>query len=48
LPASSCQERSVVPTHSKWYVIENCGHAPMWDHPTTVTRHILETAQSRS
>ena len=48
LPASSCQERSVVPAHSNWYVIENCGHAPMWDHPTTVTRHILETAQSRS
>jgi pimeloyl-ACP methyl ester carboxylesterase len=48
LPASNCQERSVVPTHSKWYVIENCGHAPMWDHPTTVTRHILETTQSRS
>jgi pimeloyl-ACP methyl ester carboxylesterase len=47
LPASSCQERSVVPTHSKWFVIENCGHAPMWDHPTTVTRHIMETAQSR-
>ena len=48
LPASNCQERSVVPAHSKWYVIENCGHAPMWDHPTTVTRHILETTQSRS
>ena len=47
LPASSCQERSVVPAHSKWFVIENCGHAPMWDHPTTVTRHILETVQSR-
>ena len=47
LPAASCQERSVVPAHSKWFVIENCGHAPMWDHPTTVTRHILETAQSR-
>lgn len=47
LPASSCQERSVTPAHSKWYVIENCGHAPMWDHPTTVTRHILDTVQSR-
>jgi pimeloyl-ACP methyl ester carboxylesterase len=47
LPAASCQERSVVPAHSKWFVIENCGHAPMWDHPTTVTRHIIETAQSR-
>jgi len=47
LPASSCQERSVVPAHSKWFVIENCGHAPMWDHPTTVIRHILETTASR-
>ena len=47
LPESNCQERSVVPSHSKWFVIENCGHAPMWDHPTTVTRHILETTQSR-
>jgi pimeloyl-ACP methyl ester carboxylesterase len=47
LPASNCQERSLVPVHSKWFVIENCGHAPMWDHPTTVIRHILETTQSR-
>jgi pimeloyl-ACP methyl ester carboxylesterase len=47
LPASNCQERSVVPAHNKWFVIENCGHAPMWDHPTTVTRHILETVRSR-
>ena len=47
LPAASCQERSVVPAHSKWFVIENCGHAPMWDHPTIVIRHIVETAQSR-
>ena len=47
LPASNCQERSLVPAHSKWFVIENCGHAPMWDHPTTVVRHILETTQTR-
>jgi pimeloyl-ACP methyl ester carboxylesterase len=47
LPASNCQERSLVPAHSKWFVIDIWGHAPMWDHPTTVVRHILETTQSR-
>ena len=47
LPAASCQERSVVRAHSKWSFIEHTGRAPMCDHTTTVTRHIIETAQSR-
>lgn len=43
LPASTCQERSLVPAHSKWLVFSECGHAPMWDHPKEVVDKILTT-----
>ena len=36
LPAKNCQEKSLTPTHSKWYILENSGHAPMWDQTEVV------------
>ena len=43
LPADVSQERSLVPSHCTWLTIENCGHAPMWDHPDLVVKVIQET-----
>lgn len=44
LPAATCQERSLLPTHATWMIFSECGHAPMWDHPTDVIEEILRTA----
>jgi pimeloyl-ACP methyl ester carboxylesterase len=43
LPASTCQERSLVPPHTNWLILEDCGHAPMWDHPKEVIEQIFQT-----
>jgi pimeloyl-ACP methyl ester carboxylesterase len=43
LPAATCQERSLVPIHTTWIVLSECGHAPMWDHPAEVINEILIT-----
>ncbi|HEX7405803.1 MAG TPA: alpha/beta hydrolase [Candidatus Nanopelagicaceae bacterium] len=47
LPTSTCQERSLVPTHTKWLVFPECGHAPMWDHPNEVVAQILTTTGAK-
>ena len=44
LPVTTCQERSVAPTHARWIVFPNTGHAPMWDSPNDVVAAITETA----
>jgi pimeloyl-ACP methyl ester carboxylesterase len=44
LPASACQERTMAPPHSKWKIFEECGHAPMWDHPQEVAAEIFEAS----
>ncbi len=44
LPANVSQERSLAPSHCTWLTIENCGHAPMWDHPDLVLKVVLETS----
>ena len=44
LPADVSQERSLAPAHSNWLVIDNCGHAPMWDQPDEVIKIIERTA----
>lgn len=44
LPATTCQERSVAPAHSKWIIFPDTGHAPMWDSPQDVIAAIEETA----
>ena len=44
LPATTCQERSVAPTHAKWIIHPNTGHAPMWDNPIDVVDAIKKTA----
>ncbi|MSO43063.1 MAG: alpha/beta hydrolase [Candidatus Planktophila sp.] len=44
LPYPISQERSLAPAHSKWLVIDNCGHAPMWDHPDLIVKIINQTA----
>jgi pimeloyl-ACP methyl ester carboxylesterase len=43
LPATMCQERSLVPAHTRWLVFAECGHTPMWDHPNEVIVEILRT-----
>jgi pimeloyl-ACP methyl ester carboxylesterase len=45
LPYPVSQERSLAPQHCSWIVIDNCGHAPMWDQPDLVARLIKETTQ---
>ena len=44
LPETTCQERSMAPSHSKWLVYEECGHAPMWDNTERVAHDIFITA----
>jgi pimeloyl-ACP methyl ester carboxylesterase len=46
LPAAHSQERSLAPTHSRWVVLPQSGHAPMWDRPTEVIAEIRHTALS--
>jgi pimeloyl-ACP methyl ester carboxylesterase len=43
LPAQFSQERSLVPAHSRWVVLPNSGHAPMWDSPGEVIAELLQT-----
>lgn len=45
LPIDGSQERSLAPTHCTWLTIENCGHAPMWDHPDEIIRLVIERVQ---
>lgn len=45
LPYPVSQERSLAPQHCSWIVIDNCGHAPMWDYPDLVATLIKETTQ---
>lgn len=45
LPATTCQERSLAPSHAKWIVFPNTGHAPMWDSPFDVADEIKKNAQ---
>jgi len=42
LPYPDSQERSLAPSHSTWLVIDNCGHAPMWDHPELIASIIKD------
>ncbi len=44
LPIKTSQERSLTPGHTKWVLISQSGHAPMWDHPEEVIREIIMTA----
>lgn len=43
LPYPVSQERSLAPAHCAWLVIDQCGHAPMWDHPDLIVKLIKET-----
>jgi pimeloyl-ACP methyl ester carboxylesterase len=45
LPHPHSQERSLAPAHSSWVVIDNCGHAPMWDYPDLIAKIIKETTE---
>jgi pimeloyl-ACP methyl ester carboxylesterase len=44
LPAPRFQQRDLAPQHSRWEVLWNCGHAPMWDVPRVTTALVRETA----
>lgn len=46
LPFPISQERSLAPAHSMWQVIDQCGHAPMWDQPELIVAIIKETITS--
>ena len=43
LHATTCQEKSVAPTHAKWIFFSETGHAPMWDSPLDVVDEIKKT-----
>lgn len=40
LPAKTCQERSLVPPHTRWVILKDTGHAPMWDSSEDVVAEI--------
>ena len=44
LPAPRFQQRDLAPDHTRWDVLWNCGHAPMWDVPRVTTELIRVTA----
>ena len=44
LPAQYSQERSLTPAHSRWVVLPQSGHAPMWDRAPEVIAEIRHTA----
>lgn len=46
LPAQSCQERSLAPSHARWVTLAESGHAPMWDSVLEVFAEIVMTAES--
>ena len=45
LPYPQSQERSLAPAHASWIVIDNCGHAPMWDYPELMVKIISQTTE---
>lgn len=45
LPYPVSQEKSLAPSHSTWLVIDQCGHAPMWDHPDLIVKIIKQTSE---
>jgi pimeloyl-ACP methyl ester carboxylesterase len=46
LPASNSQEKSLAPKHSKWVVLPQSGHAPMWDQVDAVIAETISTINS--
>lgn len=48
LPAATCQERSLVPAHTRWLIFTECGHAPMWDQPSQVLEEIFRTTREHN
>jgi pimeloyl-ACP methyl ester carboxylesterase len=46
LPAKTCQERSLVPAHTRWVILKESGHAPMWDSPREVVAEISQLVRS--
>jgi pimeloyl-ACP methyl ester carboxylesterase len=44
LPYPHSQERSLAPAHASWIVVDNCGHAPMWDYPELMVKIISQTS----
>lgn len=40
LPAKTCQERSLLPPNTRWVILKETGHAPMWDSPREVVAEI--------
>ena len=47
LPANNSQEKSLAPKHSKWVVLSQSGHAPMWDQVDAVVAETIETINRR-
>ena len=45
LPYPDSQERSLAPAHCTWLVIDQCGHAPMWDQPDLIVKLIKQTTE---
>lgn len=43
LPVSNSQEKSLAPKHAKWIVLNQSGHAPMWDQVDAVVKETIDT-----
>ena len=48
LPAANSQEKSLAPQHSRWLVLPQSGHAPMWDQVERVVEETVLTISARS
>lgn len=46
LNAARCQRRELAPAHARWDIIDNCGHAPMYDVPEITAELIRTTVTS--
>lgn len=46
LPAGDCQERDLLPRHTRWEVWPGCGHALPWEDPDGVVETVLATTAS--
>jgi pimeloyl-ACP methyl ester carboxylesterase len=44
LPAQTSQEKSLAPSHARWVVLPQSGHAPMWDRSQECIAEIIATA----
>ena len=45
LPAPTCQDKAMVPSHAEWITLVGSGHAPMLDNPEKIASYVLATVR---